>query len=488
MTEDWHDRVTEKQVREKYSGRNLFTLNRTLFARQVWNSPQVLADIVLYMVIGQLPHIKNIRFNILDREYDLRSHAAIFLPSGSGKGGLFNYLGMLTTMVNLDYYPMGELTDAALLGTWELEEFWDKKDEVLKHEKKLTPGALDVKSGHNIIAFNEADPLFNSPNSTWAKNSMTWFQKTMNPFGTPDNLITKDTSKGRIEFQSDVSMFFNAKLPEKFYQVLTTMGFLQRCLLMNIPKSWQKKKEDDKFMMEGVGDKNTKEKQKTLLVADALQFIDQYFSDVKELEFSPEAKKMLSTTAHQKIHAPLEGMAPYTQEVLQTFCSRYQEFIVRASYHNAITRLSTQIEVEDVSHAIVFIMPLWKNIVHFIEDGLKVSEPDRLEGRRRTALMDKIYDYLCKKLTDKSKKEIKYIPFNMLVKVLKSREYGWNVSDETARKRILSLVNEGQYSIKDESGVIYIKRKILDLNIGDFTETDDNGTGNNDYDSIDFSR
>lgn len=438
---------------ENHFGRQLFATNKVLFEKQMWGVDVPVFDLSLYTVMGQMQNIKSMRFNIHDRIYDYRVNAAIFMPSGSGKGGMFNHIGTMSEMLGLDYYEVGEMTDSALLGQYNTVEQFNKKNDMNEKVKVLTPGVLDPKAGHNILAMNECDILFKAKSSSFARNAMTHYQKAMNTIGTHDNVLSKDTSAGgRIKFNSDVSFFFTSKLPDHFYEVIMNTGFLQRCTTLNLPKSWKQKRADDSQMLEGLDSGGrTSLNEKYIELIDGMRKIDEFYQDITHLPVSSAAKKMLKTTASRKLHDPLDDMGRKSQSVLQTFTSRYQEFVIRYAHLNAVSRLSPKVQQEDVAYAISFIIPLWKNIVYFIEDGLKPEQNEVIELRTHTAFIKRIYLLLSERIGKK------WIPLNSIIKIVASKEYGWNVSRPTALKRVKRVVDSDHYRTKTQGHAVLIR-------------------------------
>jgi len=457
---DWEDAgntfgtgaVSSRDI-ENHFGRQLFDTNKILFEKQMWGVDIPIFDLSLYTVMGQMKSIKSMRFNIHDRLYDYRVNAAIFMPSGSGKGGMFNHIGTMSEMLGLDYYEVGEMTDSALLGQYNTVEQFNKKDEINEKVKVLTPGVLDPKAGHNILAMNECDILFKAKSSAFARNAMTHYQKAMNTIGTHDNVLSKDTSAGgRIKFNSDVSFFFTSKLPDHFYEVIMNTGFLQRCTTLNLPKSWKEKRQDDAQMLDGLDSGGRKSlNEKYIHLVDGMRKIDEFYKDITHLPVSPAAKKMLRTTAAKKLHDPLDDMGRKSQSVLQTFTSRYQEFVIRYAHLNAASRLSKKVQSEDVAYAISFIIPLWKNIIYFIEDGLKSDKEEVWELKRYKAFVRRLYLHFSEKIGKR------WIPLNLIIKTVSSKEYGWNVSRQTAVKRVKRVVDSDHYRTKTKGHAVLIR-------------------------------
>jgi len=433
---DWGDEE------ETAFGVDLVKMNRTTFENILWGIDFNLADIILYSIIGQLPNLKKCSFFIGDREYDMRVHASIFMQSGAGKGGMFNYASLLCEQVKLNFLSMGQVTDASLIGKMDVHDEYNADTGRPERVKEVVYGKLYDGNNINIMGMNETDILFNSPNTSYSQNLMTWYQKAMNPYKTEDNVISKDVADGRIEYNSDKSFIFISKVPDRFYEVLTSMGFIQRTLCLNIPLTWEQKKMINKIMMEKFGKRSSKYYDDVGVIGKSLREINKAFKDNVEFTICDAANEVLVEQGFKKIHDPLDNMSFNVRNILQQFTSRYQEMIIRISHLNAIMRKDNVISVGDVAHAINFVMPFWLNIIYFIEEGLEKDKREEKKLRERIIVVNKWY----KGIVAKTKNE--WVSYNLLVKILVSKKYGFNVSRTTAQYIVNQLVEEGIYEMR----------------------------------------
>lgn len=466
---DWDDNggfgdgKPDESVLVQHFGNALFDTHQKLFDRQMWNSPKGIADTILYHLIGQSPNIRRRYFTIWDCIYDHRIFVAIFIDSGSGKGKMLNHLGRLANMMGMNFYILGTITDAALVGRRKTESVWSNVTEKKEKEEEEILGVLDPRSGHDIVAMGETDDLFNSPKSLHSQGLMIIFQKAMNAYGTFDNVVSSDTiTSGRIEFYSDAGCFFTSKLPKRFYHTLTSMGFLQRCIVRNIPKTYKEKRKDDEQMMAGVGVSVTEECDAMYdSVANALIKINEFYKDAPDLEFSEAALEMLQGKVVAKIHDPLEEMSEHVREIIQTFTSRYQEQVVRIAHLNAMTRLSMKVEKQDVARAVLFVMPVWENIIYFIESGLKKESKDKLEELRDRKKFIDVYNAVRRAANKKAQKLGKQTsdmaPLHIIIRFLCGKKHGWNCTTRTARRRADRVLQGGPWEITKEGNLIWVK-------------------------------
>ena len=422
--------------------KNIFDINKKLFNSYIWNTPLNMDKIVYYLIQSSLPSLKNMRFNVLNRVFDFRVHVAIFMPSGSGKGGLFNYVGDICDKLGLKFYSVGQMTDSALIGSMKQKEVYDPttRSKVIDYDESY--GFLNPKRGVDIVAMNETDILFDAKKTDYAKDLMTWFQKAMNPYRTKDNLISKDLSSGRIEFYSNVNLLFVSKLPANFYKTITSTGFLQRTIVVYSPVPFHQKKTNDKLFLENV-DVIPKSTDKNLeTITKHLEEINDFYKQVDKLTFTRQAKDVFVEQMHPRMHNPIDNINSYIQETLSEFISRYQEMAIRIAYHNAIARKSTTVDTVDALNSMRFVLPLWENVISFIEEGLKQPTVSKTDWYMKLLKMQDVYFYIVNKNTGKKQFNI-YIPAKTFFDILMSREYGWGCTRETAVKRFEKALSEG---------------------------------------------
>lgn len=442
----FHNPPTRDEQRD-YFGRRVFEVNRKVFEGHMWYTP-LLDRMAYYVIQGQLPNIRTRNFRIGRRLYDNRVHGVAFVPSGSGKAGLTQYAGLLTSGVGLDFYVMGQATDTALVGRRYQDQEYNRETQRMETVIKEERGCLNPAENHHLIHYNEADILFDSKKTEWAKDIMTIFQKAMNTYNTYDNLQCKNTSMGRIEFYTSVSFLIVSKLPESFYRTITSTGFLQRTLLAYIEQDWERKKLADKKTLELFCD-DTSEIESDVKEEDVcavLRAVNRFYKDVGKIKIEEDTKKILTDEIFSALHEPLESMTPYAQTTLAEFVSRWQEQIINFSYHNCFARLGKSITVQDVADAKNIVYPLWKNVIYAIEDGLQQPKDEKWRWNRQLSQMIKMVELLAEKF------DSEWVPRNTLVKAMASKNLGWGVNQETARLRIARAEKEGYLERKSSHG------------------------------------
>lgn len=462
MVKRWQDNITARfsnpptkdEIREHF-GRKLMVTNKKVFDTFMWETAY-LDRMVLYVTLGQLPNIRERTYKIGRREYDNRVHAAAFVDSGSGKAGLTEYAGKLATECGLMFYITGEVTDSALLGRRHEVQAYNRETQRLETMVQEEKGCLNPEHDPpvNIFHWNEADVLFDSAKTAWARNTMQHFQKAMNTFQSYDNKLAKDTSLGRIEFHTNASLFVVSKLPMNFYKTVTEMGFLQRMLMDFKKPDWERKKSIDLKTIEVLceGYDEVEDDVTVSDVAAVLKAINKFWKGKKQVKFSDDAKSLFKDEVFYLLHDPLEKMTPYAQRILSQFVSRWQEQIFNISYHNCYARLGNKIIVQDVTDAKNVVYPLWKNVIYAIEEGLEEPDSQKFKWIRQLKFILQITEELAKKY-DKNG----WVPRNTLVKVLASKTHGFGCNPETARGRVSKAEEEGYLMRKSVKGSPIVK-------------------------------
>lgn len=196
----WQDSVKLKfdsyptdEEKAKYFGTSLLRKWKMEFERRCWDSPQF-AETSFHVLFGQMPGIRNMKIIYGHNISDMRIHMILFQRSGTGKGRGFNFTAEMSKLLNLEYISPDDCTDAKLVGRFVRVEG--------EEEPILSRGYLDPQRVPrvNIIVQNEATLIIDAKQTDFSKKFMNFYQKAMNPMGTPDNLI----EAGTIEMQDNV--------------------------------------------------------------------------------------------------------------------------------------------------------------------------------------------------------------------------------------------------------------------------------------------
>ena len=121
----------------------------------------------------------------------------------------------------------------------------------------------------------------------------------------------------------------------------------------------------------------------------------------------------------------------------------------------------SKITVQDVADAKNLVYPLWKGVIYAIEEGIEEDRDSKSKWKHQRGLMLE----WTKKLGKKYKSKEGWVPRNVLVKVLASRDKGWGCNPETARSRVARAESEGYLTRKDVKGSPIVKPSDKPINI-----------------------
>jgi len=441
----WSNPPTAKQKRT-YFGKSLIDLYCDLFNRKVKRQPHF-AELTLHVIIGQLPSVKKLRIYSGDNVIDLRISGCFFKPSGSGGGRGLNFMSRICRALEIIAQIITEITDAALIGTTETEKVYNPEKKGMEVINRIERGALDptVEDGHrvvDIVVMNEADILFSGAMSEFKKNAMLYYQIALNPMGTEDNKLAKKLSRGEwVEFNPECSLFFMSYPPDSFYETIVKRGFLQRMVIIFNIFSTQDRIAVSKELTSMLNTKRTPESEYNDVIR-RLAAVNQFWAGKEEVEIKidPKAKKVLNRLVDE-IFVPFDGIADYPRQKLEEFTQRWIEHAWKIAWHHMILRMDTTITLEDVGYAKNYIIPLWKELIGVLEEGISAPrEHDRAHKQYVTEAV-KLYQSTCKKAKLDKGTPISRAKF---IKTLATSDF-WSVSGKTASQRIRRMEDEGLF-------------------------------------------
>lgn len=439
--EDWSDVTNQKKLpvyKKDEFGIEFVNQYKKVYSHYQHNTPHI-GQAMLHLIMGQMPHQKDMRIQVDANYLDTRIHIVWFQPQSSGKGRAYNLAGNLSDRVGLKYKVVTELTDAALIGGWKKVQRYVPEKKAQVEEYELKSGLL-TKGECNILAMNEASILFDTAQTSIAKHAMDFYQVAMNTHGTKDNTISKDVMHGNgpIEVTPDCSLFLTSYIPQRFSHVIATRGFASRTL--NIINAVTP---EDRYQVQLYSAKNFNvEKEQQLFdiseISNKLLFIDNFYKGVHKFQNSQGVTKSTITFA-QELKDTLSDVSKFHKNKLEEFTIRFQEIGYKTMYHSCCLRLGTRIEQEDVAYAHQFLMPIWQKFIMYMEESLTQNIKDK---QKESAIEEDIYNTYIKILnTNKVNDKNGFIPRPLFKKYLKIKV--WKCSDSTADKRIVSAEKSG---------------------------------------------
>jgi len=410
--------------KQKYFGNALINKFKENFETKVWFTPHF-AIASFHVIFGQLPNIKNMRIRVGNNYEDCRIHLLLLQESGSGKGAGFSFVKSICDDLNLIFHESGDLTNASIAGSMSPQE---------DGQAELKPGNLDPRynggEGIDILASNEASQIIDTRSRHYDKNALMNLQKAMNPMGTADNVITKETgvSNQAIRFNSDVSLYLTTFKPERLFQTMTQTGFLQRVVLLYNPISLNDKWMVGQKHLDMLENGNVKSIDNSDIVT-AMKYINSYYAGVDKLTLTSGAKQAFKDGVLPYIYRPLLKLETNTMHEVKKFTTRYQVLLYKLAWHHAMTRLSKTVDVEDVAYAKKIFLPLFKKLVAFMENEYIVDSDTKTKTYSEKQIIKREYRNYAESAGKKN-------PWLYKTELVKRLQNIWDVSREASRHRL----------------------------------------------------
>jgi len=471
----WQDKMapwnTPPTTDEKklYFGDNLITLFSDLFGRKVKRQPGF--DIMsLHTIIGQMPALNNMRIWVDDNELDLRISACIFKPSGSGGGRAFSFVSKVCDQLGRRFQPITEITDAALIGTITTEMEYDPETKCKVERQIYEPGVLNPTRDDpendppvNIVGMGEASLLFDGKTSEHKRNAMHYYQIALNPMRTPDNLLSKKLAKGEwIEFNPECSLFLVSYPPDSLYETIIKRGFLQRMMLVYSQLDSDDRKAVSKELTQLIGRKTKVSGGTFSDMVMRLKYVNRYWTGKDCPGLADRAREPLVNLV-DAFYNRLESVSEFPKAKLEEFTQRWIEITWRLAWHHAILRLKKTVDVGDVAYARHVMIPLWRETIGLIEEGIELPKGAERKWKLQVIEMLEAYEEMCRK----RKLEIgDRVPRALLKKRLQDKRRGWGVSKKTANERLTRAEDAGffkrTYGKSDSGATIPMIEKLRD--------------------------
>lgn len=462
VDEIWQTAVTKRfadiptsEDREKHFGDALINKWKIEFERRCWDSDQF-AESSFHVLFGQMNSIRALRIQYEHNVSDNRVHMILFQRSGTGKGRGFNFTVEMANRLNLTCISPDDTTDAKLVGRYRQVEG--------EEEPVLSRGYLDPQRVPrvSIMIQNEATLVIDAKKTDFSKKFMNFYQKAMNPIGTPDNLIeagTMEMGDQEVRINPDLSFYLTTYPPDKLLETITKAGFIQRMITLYNVIGYNKRVESWEKMGKKTG-KVSEGEDYTEEIVDAMKIINNYYKTNPYITMSPQASALCPEVIRQ-IYIPLNKVNDAMREHLGDFVPRLYENAIKLSYHHAMTRLSNVVENTDIGYSLSVMLPSWARLITYMEesDEIVAQTLKRWDRFRNDAFRE--YDRV---ITEQRKRKIEndgWIKRETLVKLLSTKVYGWGVSKQTVRSRLSKLTNDfGYFAEKNEKGIRFI-RKII---------------------------
>lgn len=160
-------------------------------------------------LVGQ--SLRDVYLRIDQQHIGCRIHPFIIQSSGTGKGSVFNLINKVSRAADMPFEQEGTASTAGIMGT-------------VKQNGEQREGEL---SGSGFVGWTEAQTLLKSADQTHSSDILEVMNMAMDPSGK----VAKTLSGGKLEYESNTSIFCTTYDPEPNGQLeLIRQGFLPRTL------------------------------------------------------------------------------------------------------------------------------------------------------------------------------------------------------------------------------------------------------------------
>lgn len=392
-------------------GDNLIELNKHLLSTRYPYNDDQFAKMCLHIIVGQLPNVLNLRYNIYGSKLDLRISGTVLSPSGTNKGSVFNYMdevckALSGRAVAMIFKLMGKFTDSALVGTPGTKmEKHDKVDEfgdpIRDADGKLMKetiqvdnpmfGALHPSKHNNILAWSEGSQVLDIQQVSFNQSTMNILQQCMNTMGTADNIVSKTTGLGEIAYNTNCSIFLVTYKPNTLTEKVTGTGFLQRQIVLIREPTADEAREVAKNACAGLT-RPPKFQEPIDDLVDRLKAVNAFAGTIDQL-YVPDDVKSFLEYEQLSFHEKIKDSNILVRQKLGEFVRRWSvNILYNLMFHHAILSLRKEVNLSDVVYASDFLLPVWNAFASYLENALLMDkEETKIIGKQYAFVMVTYY-------------------------------------------------------------------------------------------------
>jgi hypothetical protein len=371
---------------------------------------------------------------------DPRVSIFVIQPSATGKSTPWGLISKVATEAKIAVDDLDKATDAALIGSIETEEVIDPETKTKQVQYNKVEGKLATAE---LLHFDEGSMLMDVNAHT--ADTLTWFQKALNPLGSEQSKCTKKLAHGdQIEFYPTCSLLITSHPLEGVMSTILNKGFFQRVLLYPRDVPIIERQSIEYQRADKLG-KRTYTETDIKSLGQALVMVRAKYQNT-EVSFDDN----IAPVFKQKIKAYYEVIKdahPKIKDIMATFIPRYNNYMSILAFHKMCDRNGEKVSIEDINYAFSVLYLLFKDLMAWIEEN---SDFYKLSGKETVYLR---------------KAEIlfsKFIPSTSDGWVLKSEfivkcSQDWKVSKVSVTKFLEKFKGYNKLSELEKNGIRYIK-------------------------------
>lgn len=392
----------------------------------------------LHLLTGQL-----LKFNSIKKRgqaIDLRFNIYAMMDTGSGKSAALDMVYPYAERLGLNFVSIDTSSDAALIGTVEQSKSYnDYNDEVTEYI--IVDGLL---KDADIVHYDEAESLLVA--NKHSEQTKLYFQKAMNPIGTPSNILMKKLAHGEpIKFPCTTSFYFTSYVPEKFENLAVHTGVLQRMGLCPKELTYQDRLNNSYTDIDFLGEPET-----TLANdAEITSMLRQIQSAGEcELEFKFDGVKPVLKNRVKAMYDLAQTSSFSIQKLFNGFVPRYQNHMYVLACHHAVMSDRMNVKTEDVDYAFKFMMrPALSKALTLFE----LSTTQHADSMQKEKFLMKIA------MEEYRKMDSDENGFVGIKQLSTTFAFASHSSEGTARKHINMLVEKGYLESEKRGNNIFVK-------------------------------
>lgn len=292
---------------------------------------------------------------------DPRISIFIIQPSGTGKSTPWDFVNRVGTEGGIKVSDIDETSDAALVGTIEEQEVVDSETKRKYTAYNKVTGLL---GNADLLHYDEGSMLLNL--RPYSSNTLTWFQKALNPIGSHSNICARKLAHGKIvEVAPTCSLVITSHPVEGVMEQILNKGFFQRVVLYPRSIPINERRDLEYLRADRLGDRTYTEPDIKLL-GELLQTIRAKYNG-GEITFDERVKPVvkakikalydLIATAHEKV-----------KEIMATFIPRYNNYLYIFAFHHCCNRFGKKVVIQDINYAYGLVYVLFRELMSWVEE------------------------------------------------------------------------------------------------------------------------
>jgi hypothetical protein len=334
-------------------------------------------QLAAHVLLGQI--LKNIKVYYGSFYIDPRVSLFLMQPSATGKSVVWDFIKGVGEKVSLRIDDIDEATDAGLVGSEEPEEVLDPETKTKTIVHNIVKGKL---ADNDILHYDEGKMLMNR--GQYSSNTLSWFQKALNPIGTGQNVCKKNLAHSEIEIKPTCSLLITSHEIDNVLESILNTGFFQRIVFYPryIPVDERKQNEmlrQDRF---GIQFENS---------IDAEVLGEMLFQIIKE---TTDYKLVVDPAVYPVAKQYIDGRYKLinqtnerVKEIMATFIPRYDNLMDVFALHHSVVNHKTKIDVEDIKYGGSLSHELFQEVMTWVEENITLAKLNVKEK----AYFDRLY-------------------------------------------------------------------------------------------------